>query len=89
MTWPWQWGPHVSEGEGRKEGTDSVNLNEPRTGFCSGPKEFPEALLCFFPFSSLFFFCLLDYFITLSFVLQIDSNQFLKFSKNQHIILNQ
>jgi hypothetical protein len=27
----------VSEGEGRKEGIDSVNLNGPRTGFCSGP----------------------------------------------------
>jgi hypothetical protein len=27
----------VSEGEVRKEGIDTVNLNGPRTGFCSGP----------------------------------------------------
>jgi hypothetical protein len=52
-----------------------------RAGFAVGPKGMPRGPLLFFYSFLLSFFLFLDYFISFSFVLQFDTNQFVKFSK--------
>jgi hypothetical protein len=63
LRWPDVRARAVSEGEGRKEGTDSVNLNGPRTGFCSGPKGLPRPLFIFFVLQFLLFYFLFFLFL--------------------------
>jgi hypothetical protein len=82
VMWPDVWARAVSEGEGRKEGTDSVNLNGPRTGFCSGPRGSRGPFSIFISFSS-FSFLFSYFFISFANILQTMSNQFLIFSKIQ------
>jgi hypothetical protein len=55
--------------------------------FCSGPKGFLEALFLIFISFLLFLFCPLISFISFAFVIQIDSNQIVKFPRIQHINL--
>jgi hypothetical protein len=53
---------------------------------CWAERDAPRPFSIFFSFSAFLFS---DYFITFSFVLQIDSNQFLKFAKIQSNNLGQ
>jgi hypothetical protein len=72
----WQLGPACQWKGEKREGTGLVLIAGLWAGFTVGPKGMPRGPL-------LFFFMFLDYFISFSFVLQFDSNQFVKFSKIQ------
>jgi hypothetical protein len=77
-------------GRERKLGTGSGfgflgRMPDLELGQMVSPGPFYFYFLLFF----LFLFCFLISFRTFALWLQIDSNQFLKFSKNPHIILNQ
>jgi hypothetical protein len=74
-----QLGPACQWKGEKREGTGSVLIAGLRAGYTVGPKGMPRGPLLFF--SSFLFFLFLDYFISFSFVLQFDSNQFVKFSK--------
>jgi hypothetical protein len=81
MTRADRWDPLLVR-ERRKEGYRFGFLNGPQTRFAAGPKFVPEAHSYFFPLF-LFFFCFLYSFITISNLVQIDSNQFVNFPKIQ------
>jgi hypothetical protein len=86
-----RWGPCVRERRENRGGTGSVNLNGPRTGFCSGPKGLPRPLFIFFcsAISSFLFSVFLNSSITFAFVTQTTSNQLQMFSKIQGIKVGQ
>jgi hypothetical protein len=78
-----RWVPPVSEGE-REEGcTGSGEVSGPRARFFVGPKGLPGVLFLFSFLFFFFFFCFLISFVSFAKMLQINSNQFQKFSKNQ------
>jgi hypothetical protein len=77
-------GAHLSEREEKEEVTGSGERGVgPQADYSSGPNGSPG------PFNYFFLFLFSISFITFSFVLQIDSNQFLKFSKIHLNILRQ
>jgi hypothetical protein len=80
----WRVGPTVSEGR-RGNGTDSgCGVNRSWTSSSSGPNGFPGVLFIFL-FSFLLFFSVFRIsFVSFAKMLQINSNHFQKFSKNQH-----
>jgi hypothetical protein len=85
-------GSTVSEGEREAGYRFGILLAGPQVKSWAGPEWFPGAPLYIFPSFLLFLFLFsvsFDLFITFDFEFQFDSNQSLKFSKNQHIILNQ
>jgi hypothetical protein len=73
----------------RKECTGSEREVGPRAETGAGPKGFPGILLYFFSFFLLFLFYFLISFITFANLVQIDSNQFVNFSKIQRNKLGQ
>jgi hypothetical protein len=79
VTCPGRWGLQVSEGEGGKQRTGSASLPGLRADSGTGPEGMPEALFYFFSFL-LFFFYFLYSFLTISNLIQTDSNKFVNFS---------
>jgi hypothetical protein len=78
-------GSHLSarerEGAGYRFGFELGGL---RACFATGPNGFPGALLYFYFFFPLFYFCFLYFFTPFSNLNQIDSNQLCKVSKIQN-----
>jgi hypothetical protein len=74
----------LSAGErGRGDTLSGLAPGGPWASFGAGLEVFPAALFMFFLLFFLFFFCFLISSINSSNLVQIDSNQFLKFSKIQ------
>jgi hypothetical protein len=78
-TWPSRRGPHVSEGERDAAYRFGRGIAGPRAPFSVGPKGLPRPLFLFS-----FLFCFLISFVSFAKMLQIDSNQFVKFPRIQH-----
>jgi hypothetical protein len=86
-TCPGKRDPPVGEGKKYRFGEPSRWAMGRKSGW---GEPFPRArFYIFFLLSSFSFLCFPDYFISFSFVLQIDSNQFLKFAKIQSNNLGQ
>jgi hypothetical protein len=89
----WRRGTHLSASESEGKRTGLGREGRWAVGCIPGWASLsPQARSYFFPSSFLFLFCFLFSFvtfITFAFALQINSNQFLKFYKIQHIILKQ
>jgi hypothetical protein len=82
----WQVGPTRQRGRRETEGTGSEIVAGLRATCGTGPDLPPWPFFYIFP---LFLFLFLVYFISFSKLVQIDSNQFVNFSKTQHNILRQ
>jgi hypothetical protein len=82
--WPGRQGPRVGEGVRIGCTGSGLGIAGPQTPFSVGPKGLPRPLF-YFSFSFLlFFFCFLISFIDFANLVQIDSNQFVKFPRIQH-----
>jgi hypothetical protein len=84
MMWPDSWGPLIREMRERELGTGSgYRLVGPWAASGVGLNRCPSALFIFFLSFLLFFFLFPISFITFANLVQIESNQFVNFSKIQ------